>query len=266
MNCDQVKLSLAEYGSGELRGNEASVVAEHLDSCGACRAESAELAQVWELMGRLPVPEPSPMVRVRFNDMLAAYKEGQRSSVWHRFEHWLRGVLPQRPVWQAGLATACLVAGFGGGLAVNGSRTPELAILRSEVTSMRQLVTLSLLQQQSPSDRLKGVSWSLQMDRPTPEVPAALLAAAEGDENVNVRLAAVDALHSFVREEKIRQALVRSLPKQDSPLVQIAIIDVLAQARQPDVSQGLAQFARLPGVDASVKQRALNAVEHTKFQ
>ena len=56
---------------------------------------------------------------------------------------------------------------------------------------MRQLVTLSLLQQQSAGDRLQGVNWSYRVEQPDTAVLAALLTTVNHDPNVNVRLAAV---------------------------------------------------------------------------
>ena len=65
---------------------------------------------------------------------------------------------------------------------------------------MRQLVALSLMQQQSASERLRGVSWAYQRGTIRREVLAALVSAVNHDTNVNVRLAAVDALAPVFRE------------------------------------------------------------------
>ena len=74
---------------------------------------------------------------------------------------------------------------------------PELSQLRGQVESLRQLVALSLLQEQSASARLRGVNYSYQMTQPDREVQQALLHAVNHDTNVNVRLSAVDALAKF---------------------------------------------------------------------
>ena len=64
----------------------------------------------------------------------------------------------------------------------------EIAAMRSEMHDLREMVSLSLMQQQSASERLKGVSWTGQIDRPSSEVVSALLDALMHDPNVNVRL------------------------------------------------------------------------------
>ena len=53
-------------------------------------------------------------------------------------------------------------------------QSSEVAQLRGEMYNMRQMVTLSLLQQQSASDRLRGVNWSYRVEQPDSEVLAAL--------------------------------------------------------------------------------------------
>ena len=79
--------------------------------------------------------------------------------------------------------------------------TPSLKsrAMRSEMHDLREMVSLSLMQQQSASERLKGVSWIGQIDRPSSELAVALLDALMHDPNVNVRLATVDALERFRR-------------------------------------------------------------------
>ena len=45
-----------------------------------------------------------------------------------------------------------------------------MAQLRGQVESLRQLVALSMLQEQSPSARLRGVTYSYQIAQPDPQV------------------------------------------------------------------------------------------------
>src|SRR5215467_8970144 len=69
----------------------------------------------------------------------------------------------------------------------------EFNQMRSELHDMRQMVAISMLQQQSASERLKGVSWSNQIDQPNADFLNSLMDTLMHDSNVNVRLAAVDA-------------------------------------------------------------------------
>ena len=126
---------------------------------------------------------------------------------------------------------------------------------------MRQMVALSLMQQQSASERLRGVSWAYRVESSDTEVLAALLTTVNQDPNVNVRLAAVDALHAFGSSAVMRSAIVQAIPKQTTPLVQMVLIDLLADLKEKEAVPELRTLANNPAVDAGVRQRAGLALE-----
>ena len=89
----------------------------------------------------------------------------------------------------------------------------------------------------------------------------ALLHAVNHDTNVNVRLSAVDALAKFADQPEVRRALVDSLPVQESPLVQIALIDLLVQLNAHDAAPAMQKLAQQADANESVRQRAAAAYE-----
>ena len=121
------------------------------------------------------------------------------------------------------------------------------------------MVTLSLLQQQSASERLKGVTSSSQIEQPGSEVVSALIETLRHDSNVNVRLASVDALRRFGGREAVRRDVVEALPQQESPLVQIALIDFLLEAQGPEAAGVLRRLADDMMLDKAVRDRARRA-------
>jgi HEAT repeat protein len=125
---------------------------------------------------------------------------------------------------------------------------------------MRQMVALSLMQQQSAGERLRGVSWAYRVESSDTEVLSALLSTVNNDQSVNVRMAAVEALHAFGASPVTRTAIVQSIPKQTSPLVQIALIDLLIDLKVTDATPALKQLSLDQTVDASVRERAKAAL------
>ncbi len=121
---------------------------------------------------------------------------------------------------------------------------------------MRQLVTLSLLQQQSASERLRGVNYAYRVEQSDPEVLGALLTTVNHDSNINVRLAAVDALRKFADSPVGRRGLVQALAKQSSPLVQIAILDQIVELHEKSAAQSVKFLLSSPDLNPDVKQRA----------
>ena len=56
MTCEQARQQLAEYLAERLEADEREAVAGHLANCADCRAETAELGEVWSAMESPPGP------------------------------------------------------------------------------------------------------------------------------------------------------------------------------------------------------------------
>jgi anti-sigma factor RsiW len=266
MNCDETRHNLPEYLSESLNEAQELAFASHLATCDACRAETERLGSLWRGLALLPgtMPEPSANVRDRFYESLAAFKHGMESAPKHGFKEKLAALWPRQPAWQMAVGFAMLVMGVGVGYEIRPVKQevqqPELAQLRGEVSNMRQMVALSLMQQQSAGERLRGVSWAYRVESSDTEVLSALLFTVNNDASVNVRMAAVEALHTFGASPVTRTALVQSIPKQTSPLVQIALIDLLVDLKVTDAAPELKRLSVDEAVDVSVRERAKAAL------
>jgi hypothetical protein len=269
MMCERVREQLPECLAGKLDKAERERVIGHLETCSGCRNELAELGIVWRGLESMAVPEPGREMRTRFMEMLEAYRAGMeqappvgqtsaRPLVNRWFAWW-----PSQPIWQVAIACALLIAGIVAGryqAAAPKEMTPEMAQLKGQVEGLRQLVALSLLQAQSPSDRLRGVSFSSQISRPDAEVEQSLLRAINHDTNVDVRLSAVDAIEKYTGDPAVRRALVDAVAAQDSPIVQCALIDLLVDVRDRDSAPALRRLAQDSQADEVVRQRATLAM------
>ncbi len=267
MTCDEVKILLPEYWSQTLGEKEELAFEGHLATCDGCRAETERLGTLWKNLALLPVEEPSANLRSRFYETLGAYRQGlaaapQKPGLLEK----ILAFWPKQPAWQMGVSFALLVMGLGIGYGIRPEKQPqpqheappstEVAQLRGEVTNMRQMVALSLLQQQSASERLRGVSWAYKAQPSDTEVLAALLTTVNQDSNVNVRLAAVDALHAFGGSPMMRTGIIQSISKQKTPLVQIALLDLLVDLKEKEAAPELRNLAEDEKVDAAVRQHA----------
>ncbi len=271
MICDRIREQIADCLSGRLEPAAREKVIEHLEVCSACRADMAELGVVWRGLDAMKEPEPSPELRVRFMETLSAYEEGYQDAqrrealkVPHR--SWWTGFWPSHPAWQAAFSAVLVMLGVAGGRYAMSPRVEPaagqvMARLQGQVESLRQLVALSMMQQQSPSARLSGVTYAHQMTAPDPQVEQALLRTLTHDQNINVRLSAVDALARFMSNAEVRRAMADAIFAQDSPMVQVSIIDVLVQANAIDAVPALKKLQADQGADDAVRQRAQAAVK-----
>ena len=266
MQCTDLGSQMLEYLAGTLPDDRLAEIRAHLAECAACRDDVDASAELWNELGAAPAPRPeSARMRARFDAALQGYMDGQAES------RVLTTIKPQRLSWQwqpwlqlAG-AAAVLLIGIGVGRFVTGAPAPqpasEIALLREELRDTRNMVTLSLLQQQSASERLKGVSTSSQLEQPSSEVVSALLETLKRDPNVNVRLASVDALRRFGNRDAVRRSVVEALPDQESPLVQIAMVDFILESAGPDAKSVLQRLVEDMMLNQAVRDRAARGLQ-----
>jgi len=271
MSCERFREQIPECLAGRLESGVREKLIAHLELCSACRADMAEMGAVWRGLESLPVAEPDPSMRSRFVEVLEAYQAGMeqgraRTVVPANRPWWMAGWWPAKAVWQTALTALLLLAGGLGGRYLARPRTasspttPEIAQLQQQIENLRQTVALSMLQDQSSSSRIRGVTYASQVQQPDQQIDQALLFTLNHDANVNVRLRAVDALENLASRPDIQRALVDALPLQDSPLVDVALIDVLTEVNDKAAIPALRQLAQDPKADDAVRQRAAAGV------
>jgi hypothetical protein len=158
----------------------------------------------------------------------------------------------------AGLALALGAGIWLGSSSASRRNAEDVAALRDEIRSLRSTVAIALLAEASPSERLNGVAYGRELQTEDRRVADALFATLLEDSNVNVRLAALDALREVASRPENRARLVQSIPQQDSPLVQISAIDVLLETAPPAPSgsaatDDVARLASDPALDEVVR-------------
>jgi hypothetical protein len=259
MDCQEVSRLLPDHFHHALSDEQSHLLEEHFQHCVACREE----VEVWQRLGSIAEEQPGSMVRRRFEAMLESYQqgrweqEGSRSPARLKVARWFGGAWFAPRFAMAAAALALIAVGFLAGIYVDHSRTnsKEMAALHRELTSTRQLVALSLLQQLSASDRLQGVSFSTRLEGPDPKVLAALLHTLHYDNSVDVRLAALDALRHYNDQPTVRTGVEDSLKHQRSPLVQIAVVDFLVELRDRSAVEKLKVLQQDPNLVPAVRQR-----------
>jgi len=263
MNCEAIGELLPDYLQGRLSSELAREVEKHLAECATCGEEAA----LWKNLALLPEEQPSPALETRFKAMLESYQEGrwEKSSLAAEKSKapvpmlWGLGNWRQLPA--AGIVWACLflVCGFLIGRQSDRGSSSEvqrqLADLQGELAATRQTVALSMLQQQSASQRLEGVSWSTRLSQPDTKVMGALFHTLQFDNSVDVRLAALDALGRYAGQPEVRRGLVEALQARQSPLVQVALIDLLVDLHDRGAVTQFKKFQQDPKIDPTVKKR-----------
>ena len=280
MRCDELTARVCDRLTGEAAAAVLEELREHLESCAGCAAEAAALESLWEELGAAEQPAASRRLRARFDETLAREIARADGAVEHAApvepsvpHPRVEPVRPHRsrrslaPGFVTALA-ASLVAALGAG-AYLGSEVASrrdarrLAELEERVQSLRGTVALALLAEPSASERLSGIAAGRDLQIGDDRVADALYTVFLEDPNVNVRLAALDALRERAAQREVRSRLLEAIPAQDSPLVQLSAIDVVLEHGGDDERGDVERLAERPGLDTVVRGYLLDRLERS---
>ncbi len=266
MTSEEIRLLIPQYLSGQLTPAEKELFEVQLNANPELQIEVEELRSLWNELGSIPEEHPSDALRARFYQKLNEITRERQRVAEGGFAWWKSGL--QGLVRQSAMAIALFAAGLYVGR-VNlapSTGTQEVKRLDTEVQTLRQTVALSLLDRQSATSRLQGISWSSRVEHPDSDLVSALLSTLNSDSNINVRLSALDAVEKFSVDPAVRKALIESIPRQDSPLVQIALIDAVVHMRDSTAATELRKLTGDGEVNAAVRQRAEWGLQKLTYQ
>lgn len=136
----------------------------------------------------------------------------------------------------------------------------EMVAMRTELEGLRETVAVSLLENDSATQRLRGLQWSREVEEPGEELLFGLSNTLRADNSVNVRLAAADAMSNFATDPRVRNALYETVLSERNPLVQVEIIDVLLVFPEQRTQAILKRLLDDPEVSDVVRLRAKEAL------
>lgn len=204
--------------------------------------DAAEQA-LWDALGEMPREAPSPDMRRSF------YRELERAGnagFGQRLRGWLG--MSSNTGWIT--ATACVLVGIGVGSMLNDSPIAEpsrLARLEQNVALLNRELILDRLQAATAGKRLRGVVDAAYVVQDDAEIARALLLRAMEDSVFSVRTAAIDALGPSLGTAAVGHELMKLLESAESPLVQLALVDLVL--RNGSAAQ-LAELQRLANAGA----------------
>ncbi len=268
MRCENIKKKFPDFLVGDLEKKEKDEIQFHLAGCASCREELENLSALWTKLEVLPEEQPSGALRDRFYGMLEEYKAEMRRgrtirSILKRFGRLPGRLWDKRPAFQLAASLISLVIGLIIGYFIRfGHQNAELQI---EIQNMQQMLAVSLLEQRSPTERLRGINLSASMEKPNAQTIEALLNALNNDPNINVRLAAVDALYLFYNYPSVKEGAIRSLSQQTSPLVQVALVDLLVTMRERQALESFKSLVQANELDPGVKQILERGIQQLSY-
>ena len=250
MEKEKLEELLIDYIDGRLNETERTDVEKELAANDQSYKLYEELREVIRLMSKSPSIEPTQRARVTFEHALQA----EQKVVMNRGAR----VFFSPVVLRAAAAMALVITGVAIGYWINRNqqREEELTALRKEVEANKKLMMGMLINRQSASQRMLGATVAFKMDKADDEIVNALIKAMNEDPNLNVRLAALEALSKFHEQEHVRKALIASLATQTDPVVQISLIRLLVELKEKESLKELLRITNDEELLPAVKDEA----------
>lgn len=228
--------------------------------------ELHEMEMLYNRMESADEPDPGPALKSRFytmleREMLEREIQNERRSAFEQLVGWFRrqdSSYGLKISYSAGIFLVGVL--FGVLFTQDSSRDEQIDNLTSEVSEVREMMMITLLENSSPFDRLKAVNISQEISTADDRVIGALLQTLNNDTNVNVRIAAVNALVGHGTNPLARSGLIESIAGQSSPGVQITLADAMLALQE---RQSVGEFEKLlerNGLDDNVRYKIENTI------
>jgi Putative zinc-finger len=236
MKCGEVESKMIDYLDKNLEESVCREIEMHLKTCERCLDELKDFQKVLNLISKEEMIKPDDSLRINFYHMLHSqirkYDESNKSLPGKPSAHWY-----DLSHYRIAAAIVLLVCGTFIGMLVhagfnNSYTASELKQLHSEVSDLKKTTMFTLLKGESSSDRIQAVGYAADAGDPDQNILDALVNTLNYDRNVNVRMAAAYALSKFADQHSVCDSLVRSLSLQTDPILQITLINILAEKKE----------------------------------
>ena len=124
--------------------------------------------------------------------------------------------------------------------------------------SGKQVMFAALNNMESPASRINATLEAYKLKNTGNDVVNALVETLNTDPNA--RLAALDGLTRFYRESYVRKELIASLKKQQDPVVQITMINLLIRMRESGILAELEKMVNDENTQKAVKDCAYSGI------
>lgn len=224
-----------------------------------------ELKQTWGQIDHFETPETSKKMDERFFEMLHQELEGVAK---HKIpkKSWLSSMTAflWKPQFAYGLLLLVLGLVLGYYLKaeapIDGS-VKTTVVASDDAEAVRELLVLTLLEQPSANKRLQGINEANKITNVDETVINALLQTLNQDSNVNVRLAAIESLTNYLDNPTVREGLVQSIVKQDSPIVQVTLANLMVALQDKKSIEPFKTLMRTKELDQVVKEKLETSIK-----
>ena len=252
MKCEDVKIELPEYIDGKLDDKGTEAVRNHIDSCEDCRKLFLEMKSFLQFTDSLPEEQVPAGMKEEFMKLLEDEMPRRQRQVL------------MIPAWMkvAAMIVVALVTystGYYMGTEKGEEKTQQLEVTLNQT---KRQVLLAGLKEYTGPQKIEAVYNISQSGLSEDALVDALVNTMNSDKNVNVRLAAINALSGMMKDnEKVKKELIRSLSLQDNALLQISLIQVLTESGVKEAKDEIESIVDNEKTDENVKAFAKDMIK-----
>ncbi len=252
MKCEEVKINLPEYIDGKLDKKTVQAIQSHLETCMECKKLHTELSSFLNFIVSFPELEPPKGMKEEFLELLETEMPRKQKR------------MIMVPGWLKVAAILILTMGtyLSGYYVGSGKGRQRQQQMEAALNQTKQQVQIASLLDFSGPQKIDAVYSISQSGQSGDTLIDALVATMNSDKNVNVRLAAINALTGMMdKNQRVKHELIRSLALQDNSLLQISLIQVLTEAGVKEARSEIESIARKENTDERVKAIAKDMIK-----
>ncbi|MBI9055344.1 MAG: HEAT repeat domain-containing protein [Bacteroidales bacterium] len=229
MECKNIQHTLIDFIERNISEDIKVQIEEHLLTCKTCRTEHKQLVLLLNDMNDIEDEKPAENLKLDFYSMLENEKLNIQSTP--KTENLYIVKYSWKYIKYA--ATIIIILGIGFVLGQNfqlkNQNNSEIAYLKSELFTMQQTSTMASLMTPTASQRLNAINIIEKQVKSDEKTINTLINTFENDDNINVRIAAANALVKYSESENIRNSFIEILETEKDPALQITLINLLTQ-------------------------------------
>jgi len=233
MKCDKIKKILLDYLEDNINSNDRTEIENHIENCENCSSQLEQFKTLNELVINTNKVESSQSFKNEFFDSL----ENNNLNISKSFFQFdsIKNSL------KIAASVLLFICGTIFGLLIQNHNLykSKISILENEVNVLKQQVCFEMLNEQTASERIKAINYSVENQNIEIELIDILINTLNTDQNTNVRIAALDALSYFSDEPIIRNSLINSLVSQDNPQLQVGLIKILVNLKSHEANEAI---------------------------
>lgn len=239
---EQYMSLITDYIDGNLTADREREFRQYVKEGHIVMTEVEGIMQMQGVIAAAEGPEPDKGMSEDFYTMLADAKRANNQSS-PGFLDQLSQAFFTTLFGRMAFGISLLVVGVLAGISFGGSSsTDEITVLTKQVAEMQETMMFNMLGEESVTERLKGVQMSNELPRTNQKVTDALFMTLNGDESTNVRIAALQVLEGYADDPLIREGLINSISQQESPLMQVALAELMVELQE---RKSIDQFKQL---------------------